>query len=730
MVLVALGAYGRRHLTPRGDVELLFLHNGDLSVPEVTELVCYPLWQQAIHVEPFVRTVQECVRDWRRSWATTTRFLDARHVSGDHRPFEALQATIQPLRRDADRLRHRLRTEIAQRHATHASATASSTPDLVAGRGGLMDADALHWLGLDDDSRTCKAVDFLLSTISSAEEVTEHTVQRLSQRVLERLDSDQHVLPTLFAHTRWVAFQLEGALAAERDDRTFGPALSLQRNQLVAQRPPPLERAPALGLRVANLVGLAPPTPELVDWGSAPGPPLEWDASTLDQWWLLLRAADWRAFDFLQVTGLLTRYIPELQSVVRSPGTARTGDLALDTHAFLALRRLHEWSESDDPLARRAWRAARQRDWVYLAVLLHELGPEAAASFAQRAGLPSALREALTLSISTYQTVLDTITRRDLHDEDLVLELASRIGSRQHLGVLFLVAVAHELGAGDAAWSTWKADLVRQLFSSLELALRQPAEVGVRRTRSLEQHRERIIAALQRRNLYRLTPVVSRLPRRYVLTISPALASHHLALLASGPLAEGEVRIRASRRRQPGLWDLLIVARDRPGLLATMAGVLTLRGASVLAADAATSSDGLVLDVFTVSSAAPLDWSQIEGDLRAAIAGRIPLEDLLGSRPQATSDASAVQVLIDNAASQFFSVVEVRAPDEVGLLYRIANALHLQQLDIHHARIATHPEGALDVFYVRTFSGAKLSDTETIRIANEIAARLQSLQPL
>ena len=39
-------------------------------------------------------------------------------------------------------------------------------------------------------------------------------------------------------------------------------------------------------------------------------------------------------------------------------------------------------------------------------------------------------------------------------------------------------------------------------------------------------------------------------------------------------------------------------------------------------------------------------------------------------------EAEAVDVRVDNAASQFFSVVEVRAPDQVGLLYRITAALH------------------------------------------------------
>jgi len=78
-------------------------------------------------------------------------------------------------------------------------------------------------------------------------------------------------------------------------------------------------------------------------------------------------------------------------------------------------------------------------------------------------------------------------------------------------------------------------------------------------------------------------------------------------------------------------------------------------------------------------------------------------------------------VSVDNAASQFFSVVEVRAPDQVGLLYRITRALHDLGLDIHHAKIATRPEGALDVFYVWDLSGEKLDEPGAKRRCREAA---------
>jgi [protein-PII] uridylyltransferase len=169
-------------------------------------------------------------------------------------------------------------------------------------------------------------------------------------------------------------------------------------------------------------------------------------------------------------------------------------------------------------------------------------------------------------------------------------------------------------------------------------------------------------------------------------------------------------------------------------LLATVAGVLALRGTSVLAADAATCADGLVLDVFTVSGAygEPLSserWPDVAADLQAALEGRVPLRDLLGARPMEPEEAEAIQVNVDNTASQFFSVVEVRAPDQVGLLYRITRALHELGLDIHHAKIATYPEGALDVFYVWDLSGEKLDAAAADSTASNLAAWLRGRIP-
>src|SRR5262249_13811166 len=157
------------------------------------------------------------------------------------------------------------------------------------------------------------ALGFMLEVLESTEAQVGHQCQQLTPAVLERLTGPpgQTLLHDLYGHARWVAFQLDSELAPARADRPLGPGLVLRQNQVVAQAPPPLERAPSLGLRIACLAGLAPPSPALMAWAARPGEPVAWDATCLDQLWLMLRAADWRAWDFLDVTGLLARFVPE-----------------------------------------------------------------------------------------------------------------------------------------------------------------------------------------------------------------------------------------------------------------------------------------------------------------------------------------------------------------------------------------------------------------------------------
>jgi [protein-PII] uridylyltransferase len=255
-------------------------------------------------------------------------------------------------------------------------------------------------------------------------------------------------------------------------------------------------------------------------------------------------------------------------------------------------------------------------------------------------------------------------------------------------------------------------------------------EQGGRRERAappLAEQRARIDAELARLKRPDLAADVRSLPEHFVLARAAASVAAHLAL-ADGPLAPGQVRTRIRETDHPEAWELLVVARDRPGLLATMAGVLALHGLSVLSADAATRDEGIALDAFDLVRApgtppSPRTWSSVATVLAEVLSGRRPLDERIEERHGGAADAPPV-VTVDNARSPVHTVVEVRGQDRPGLLYRVARALHELGLDIRSAEIETHPNGVVDCFCVRGLDGLKLDDERAAGLGRKLEDRL------
>ncbi|MGI9022248.1 MAG: ACT domain-containing protein, partial [Acidimicrobiales bacterium] len=168
-----------------------------------------------------------------------------------------------------------------------------------------------------------------------------------------------------------------------------------------------------------------------------------------------------------------------------------------------------------------------------------------------------------------------------------------------------------------------------------------------------------------------------------------------------------------------------VVAPDRPGVLSTIAGVLSLNGLDVVTASAGAGHDGMVVDTFRVASifSRPPDWARVEHDIEKALDGRLSLETRLGERartyagrggPTAAAPAET-RVVFDNDLSELATVLEVRAPDTIGLLYRITSTLADLGLDIRHATVSTIGHQAVDAFYVVDAPGDKLTDPARLK---------------
>ena len=162
---------------------------------------------------------------------------------------------------------------------------------------------------------------------------------------------------------------------------------------------------------------------------------------------------------------------------------------------------------------------------------------------------------------------------------------------------------------------------------------------------------------------------------------------------------------------------ITVVQQDRPGAFSRVAGVLTLNGLDIMSAEAHTEA-GVALSQFVVHDD-QYDAARVESQMLLGTAGRLALEARVAerrktyarSKKRTSAQAVAPTVTFDHRSSQYATVVEVNCRDQVGLLYRIAQAMSGMGIEIATARIQTIGDAIIDAFYV-TYDGDKVLDPQ------------------
>jgi [protein-PII] uridylyltransferase len=276
--------------------------------------------------------------------------------------------------------------------------------------------------------------------------------------------------------------------------------------------------------------------------------------------------------------------------------------------------------------------------------------------------------------------------------------------------MLYLLTGADSRATGDGMWGGWRMTLVREAFTKT-LGLIE----GQRGREHLDWRRAELRQVLARQYPVAVLSEIDRhldgLPADYLGAVRTSEQLLHFELMRPAP-ESGEVRTKVMQDHDQ--IKLIVTARDRPGLLASVSAALTVNGIDVLAARAFTRSDGVALESYRVADAfgqpiTATEWKQVHDDIGADPAS---VSERLARRAadyrRRLGDARSVEVQVDNRSSDFYTVVEVRAPDRVGLLADLTRALAAGRVDVHVAKIVTEGADALDTFYVWDAAGGKV----------------------
>jgi [protein-PII] uridylyltransferase len=680
VALVAVGGLGRRECAPHGDVDLVLLHDGRPAgggrpdIGELAQALWYPIWDARIGLDHSVRTLPEALAVAASDVRVALGLLDLRHIAGDPALSDTLRAAaIDQWRRGAAKALPALQGATSSRWHTHGELAFLLEGDVKEARGGLRDVAILRGIGIagvaDAGRPAVRAAHLRLLDVRDALHVSAgRRVDRLLAqerdavaRLLDLADGDA-LLRRIAQDARSVAYAMDDAWrAVDRwrrngaDPRATGRR-PIGRDVVAQDGEAVLARAavgphpdPSLALRVAAAAATErlPIARATLEWLAAfcPPAPVPWPAPAREALLTLLGSGPnlvqtWEACDRY---GLVGGWLPEW---IRLRGLPQHNPV----HLYTVDRHLVQAAAEAAAFAREVARP----DLLVLASFLHDVGKglagdhsragaPLAASIAADIGLPAEDVAMIEKLVRLHLLLPEVATRRDLADPVTIRTVADAVGDVTTLDLLYGLTRADAAATGPGAWSRWKGRLVASLV-------------------------DRVRATLD-------TGEVPPAPTPDPALVAGALPAVHV---------DGE--------------RVAVAATDRRGLLAAVAGCLALHRLDVVAADVSTV-DGRALvqcAVQTRFGALP-DPDALAADLRRAALGQLP--ERLRQRAARPAGAAARVVWHRDAATDA-AVLELRAGDAPGLLYRVARALEEAGADVRAARISTLGGDVVDAFYL------------------------------
>ncbi|MEU0335324.1 [protein-PII] uridylyltransferase [Streptomyces sp. NPDC006193] len=753
--LVAVGGYGRGELSPRSDLDLVLLHDGSdpAAVAALADRLWYPVWDLGLALDHSVRTPAEARRTAGEDLKVQLGLLDARHLAGDPGLTAGLRtAVLADWRDQAPRRLPELKELCAERAARQGELRYLLEPDLKEARGGLRDATALRavaasWLADAPREGLAEARRRLLDVRDALHLATGRATDRLALQeqdqvaaALGLLDADALLRQVYEAagvityagdvtwrevgrvlRSRAVRPRLRAMLGGAKPAPERSPlaeGVVEQDGEVVLARTARPERDPVLPLRAAAAAAQAglPLSRHAVRRLAATVRPLPtpWPAEAREQLVTLLGSGRptvdvWEA---LEAEGLITRLLPDWERVRCRPQRNAV-------HIWTVDRHLIETAVRACALTRRVSRP----DLLLVAALLHDIGKGwpgdhsvageiIARDVAARIGFDRADAAVLATLVRHHLLLVETATRRDLDDPATVRSVAEAVGTQSTLELLHALTEADALATGPAAWSSWRgslvADLVRRVFAVLagnDPEEPEPAAPTAEQERlAVEAHR----------------------------TGGPVLALR----AQTDPVT----RTQPSGDPEPQGVELLIAVPDRAGVLPAVAGVLAVHRLTVRTAGlrALRLPDGvdddrpvLLLDWRVAAEYGSLPQAaRLRADLVRALDGSLDIAGRLAERDAAYPrrrgwSAPPPRVTVAPAASRHATVIEVRAQDAPGLLFRIGAALEKAGVRVRSMHVSTLGSNAVDAFYVTTGAGAPLPDRDAASTARTLEETLR-----
>jgi len=777
--LMAVGGYGRGELALYSDIDLLLLYSSSQKedLPPLIEKTLYPLWDLGFDVSCSSRSVDECLAMAQSDLYIKTGLIDGRYLDGEYEFFRTFYDlfTKRILHRNVRDFAAALRRDLQQRHQKYENPEYVLEPNVKEARGGLRDFQVGRWvirarhktdrwdsILFPDQSRALdRSLEFLWTVRNELHLLSGRRQDDLTFELQEKIapllefpsgpQGIEEMMRQYHLSTQRLSSFAEGVLDRALSEpgrmkrflsvfkrKRIDPHFAAAHGEIHLLDPVTFKRDPA---QLMKLFEYCQTYQARIDYrmeeAILEALPFIDDrfqtSQAVNQAFLsILRKGDEvdGILKKMHELGFLSRYIPEYAEIEGRVHYDLYHVHPVDVHSLLAVEELIKLREGayqeKIPLLSSLIKEMENPEILLLTTLLHDIGKglegdhsivgaERVGKIADRMSLSAEEKEMMMFLVNRHLFMIETASRRDLHDEGTILHFAREVGSLARLKMLYLLSFADIKAVGPEAWTAWKDSLLMELF----LKTSHFFEKGEMRSSLLKE--EEMMRGLAKS----LPPeVFSRyaedLPARYLSCYAIEQITHHLEMARS---IETE-QVLVEWESTDGIHaSVTVCTKDRYGLFARIAGSMFLNRLNILEAQIHTWGNGIALDTFQVEDKTEemeRRLQQFKSDLNNLLSGKVALKTLLTQRKQGNGLQPKVipkvagEVTINNRDSDFYTIVELSGEDRLGILYEITQALTDSGSDIHFARISTLGNRIVDVFYVQDTWGEKIEGKEKV----------------
>jgi [protein-PII] uridylyltransferase len=457
--------------------------------------------------------------------------------------------------------------------------------------------------------------------------------------------------------------------------------------------------------------------------------------------------------------GILGRYLPEFGHIVGQMQHDLYHIYTVDAHTLNLIKHLRKLQYTPIsemfPLASKVMGRLPKPELIYIAGLYHdigkgrngdhsELGAVDAQAFCARHQLPPWDSRLIVWLVQNHLVMSTTAQRKDLSDPQVIHDFAQLVGDEVHLDYLYVLTVADINATNPSLWNSWRASLLRQLYTETKRALRRGLENPLDREEQIRRTQAAALDILVRggNDPDDVEQLWSQLGDDYFLRHTAADVAWHTDAILQQPVDGGPlVLIRETTQRDfEGASQIFIYAPDQHDFFAVTVAAMDQLNLNIHDARIITSSSQFTLDTYIVLDNDgesighnPQRIQQILDGLTEALRNPDDYPTIIKRRVprQLKHFAFAPQVTIHTDAQRPVTILELSAPDRPGLLARLGKIFLEFDLSLQNAKIATLGERVEDVFFLTDAHNQPLADPQLCaRLQDAIIEQLSVSKPV